>query len=437
MTYQSHINDSVPFMSQAPVISSLPQRLLLLAPHNSYRIGPYLQAAKELGIEVTIASAGKHSLVSAISEGLHIDFADPDTAVGLLHAAHLSTPFSAVIGSDDHSVKLASRVAEALGLSHNPPGAAAIARRKDKARACLQSAGVNVPAHFRIDLQQSLPEQVNTLRYPCVLKPLAMSASRGVIRVDDEADFFQAAARIETILRDTEHEEEGRYIFVEEYIDGIEVAYEGMLDKGELQQLALFDKPDALQGPYFEESYYITPSRHSESMQQAVHATVAVACHAYGLRQGPVHAELRIDAEGKVWVMEVAARTIGGECARLVELATGQRLETLVLAQALGMDIPKRTFSGGAGVLMIPIPRAGILRRVEGTMDAQAVEGIEELVISVREGHELVPVPDGSSYLGFIYAVAGDAQQAEQALREAHARLNIVTAPLFRLQAGK
>lgn len=418
-------------------MSASTPRLLLLAPHNSYRIGPYLQAAKELAVEVTIASAGKHSLVPAISEGLHIDFSEPAAAIALLRAAHLSTPFSAVIGSDDHSVELASRVAQALGLPHNPPGAAAIARRKDKARACLQAAGVKVPAHFRIDLQKSLIEQASALSYPCVLKPLAMSASRGVIRVNDDTEFFRAAARIETILRETEHAEEGRYVLVEEYIEGIELAYEGMLDNGSLQQLALFDKPDALQGPYFEETYYITPSRHSGSLQQAVHATVAAACRAYGLRQGPVHAELRIDAAGDIWVMEVAARTIGGECARLVELATAQRLETLVIAQALGRDISRQDFNGGAGVLMIPIPEAGVLRRVEGTLDAQAVKGIEELVISVREGHELVPVPDGSSYLGFIYAVADDAQQAEQALRTAHAKLKIVTAPLFRLHAGQ
>ncbi|WP_126456659.1 ATP-grasp domain-containing protein [Sulfuriflexus mobilis] len=421
-------------MSQSQNISSLARRLLLLAPHNSYRIAPYLQAAAELGVEVTIASAGKHSLVSAISEGLHIDFNDPDAAIALLHSVHLATPFDAVMGSDDHSVELASQVAEALGLPHNPPGAAAIARRKDKARACLQSAGVRVPAHFQLDLHHSLAGQINAVRYPCVLKPLAMSASRGVIRVDDEEGLLKAAARIETLLRDTKDEEEGRYVLVEDYIEGLEVAYEGMLDKGLLQQLALFDKPDALQGPYFEETYYITPSRHEIALQQAAHETVAAACQAYGLQQGPVHAELRMDAEGKLWVMEVAARTIGGECARLVELATGQRLETLVIAQALGQVIPQKEFSGGAGVLMIPIPKAGILRRVEGTLAAQAVEGIEELVISVREGHELVPVPDGASYLGFIYAVAEDAPQAEQALRAAHAKLTIVTAPLFGIE---
>ena len=411
-------------------------RLLLLAPHNSYRIAPYLHAAEELGVEVTIASAGKHSLISAISEGLHIDFENPDEAVALLKEAHQSRPFNAVLGSDDYSVELACKVAKTLGLPHNSPDAAGIARRKDKARACLQAAGVNVPDHLRIDLTQSLAEQIATVSFPCVLKPLAMSASRGVIRVNDKDEFLKAAARIETILRDTRDEEEGRYLLVEEYIEGIEVAYEGMLDEGELKTLALFDKPDALQGPYFEETYYITPSRHSDSRQQAVHETVAAACQAYGLMEGPVHAELRIDAEERVWVMEVAARTIGGECARLVELATGQRLETLVLAQALGREVPQKPFAGGAGVLMIPIPKSGILRRVEGTLEAQSVKGIEELVISVREGHELVPVPDGSSYLGFIYAVADDPKQAEQALREAHAKLNIVTAPLFRMQAG-
>ena len=420
----------------AAMSASIP-RLLLLAPHNSYRIAPYLSAAQELGVEVTVASAGRHSLVSAISEGLHIDFDKPAAALAVLQQAHLSTPFSAVIGSDDRSSELACQAAAIFGLPYNPPGAAAIARRKDKARACLQAAGVRVPSHFLLDLQQPLAAQLDKLRYPCVLKPLALSASRGVIRADDAAAFSRAAARIETILRDTQHAEEGRYVLVEDYIEGIEVAYEGLLDHGELQQLALFDKPDALQGPFFEETYYITPSRHNDGLQRAVHKTVADACRAYGLQQGPVHAEVRIDVHGRVWVMEVAARTIGGECARLVELATGQRLETLVLAQALGEQLPRSNFSGGAGVLMIPIAEPGILRRVEGTLAAQAVDGVVELVISVREGHELIPVPEGSSYLGFIYAVTEDAVQAEQALREAHAKLKIVTAPLFRLRAGQ
>jgi len=416
-----------------PMPSSVQPRLLIIAPHSSYRIAPYIQAAESLGVAVTIASAGEHSLISVISQGLHIDFSDHEKALADIIAVVEQTPFAAILGTDDMSVALAASVASALGLPHNPPESAVLARRKDKARACLQAHDVLVPSHHRIELEQPISAQLEALEYPCVLKPLAMSGSRGVIRVDDVAAAQSALARIITILRDVEIPEESSAILAEDFIAGREVAYEGLLSAGDLATLALFDKPDPLDGPFFEESYYISPSRLSDSLQQKIKQTVAAACKAYGLQQGPVHAELRIDAQDNVWVMEVAARTIGGECARLVELATGQKLEKLVLAQLLDLPLPSMEFTGGAGVLMIPIPRAGILRRIEGTAAARAVGGIEELVISVRDGHELIPLPEGSSYLGFIYAVADSAAEAESALRQAHAHLKIITAPLFKL----
>jgi len=410
-------------------------RLLIIAPHSSYRIAPYLQAAENLGVDVTIASAGEHSLISIINKGLHINFSNHEQALSEIVTAAKQTPFAAILGTDDMSVALAANAARALGLAHNPVEAALLARRKDKARACLDLAGVAVPPHQRIELTESITAQLETLEYPCVLKPLAMSGSRGVIRVDDVASAQTAMTRIMAILREVEEPDESAAIFAEKFIAGREVAYEGLLDDGSLKTLAIFDKPDPLEGPFFEESYYISPSRLSSPLQEKITQTVTMACSAYGLQQGPIHAELRIDAEDKVWVMEVAARTIGGECARLVELATGQKLEELVLAQLLGLTLPRIEFKGGAGVLMIPIPRAGILRRVEGTAEARAVPGIKELVISVRDGHELVPLPEGSSYLGFIYAVAGSAAEAESALREAHQYLKIVTAPLFKLRS--
>lgn len=417
-------------------MTALARRLLLIAPHNSYRIAPYIEAASRLGIEVTIASAGAHSLIDVISNGLHIDFSNQAEAIATLLAAAREKPFHAVLGTDDASVGIAAELACELGLKHNPPAAAIFTRRKDRARQCLQSAGVPVPGFQRIEFNQSVTAQLEQLSFPCVLKPLAMSASRGVIRVNNLDEALAATARIETILRDVLLAEEREAILAEAFITGREVAYEGILDSGELKCLAMFDKPEPLNGPYFEETYYITPSRLPAPIQQQVHSIVSDACMAYGLQQGPVHAELRIDEQGNAWVMEVAARTIGGECARLVELATGQPLENLVLAQLLGLELKPAVFEGGAGVLMIPIPSAGILRRIEGLSAARSVPGIEELVISVRDGHELVTLPEGSSYLGFIYAVADDAAAAEQALREAHSRLKIVTAPLFKLQAA-
>lgn len=416
-----------------PMKTSARRHLLIIAPHHSYRIAPYIKAAEQLEINITIASAGEHSLISVINKGLHIDFSDEEKALADILTAAVQTPFNAVLGTDDVSVALAAKVAKALGLLHNPPAAALFARRKDRARACLQSAGVAVPAFQRIELNQSIYDQLGKLKYPCVLKPLAMSGSRGVIRVDDSCAAETAVNRIMTILREVDVAEESAAILAEAFIEGHEVAYEGLLSKGHLTTLALFDKPDPLNGPYFEETYYISPSRLTRKVQQQIQQTVLDACRAYGLQQGPVHAELRIDGDDKVWVLEVAARTIGGECARLVELVTGQALEKLVLAQLLEINIPTMTFDGGAGVLMIPIPAAGILRRIEGIAAARAVKNIEELLISVRDGHELVPLPEGASYLGFIYAVADSAEAAERALREAHSKLKIVTAPIFKL----
>ena len=208
-----------------------------------------------------------------------------------------------------------------------------------------------------------------------------------------------------------------------------------MLHHGELRVLALFDKPDPLEGPFFEETYYITPSRLDAGTQALIRQRVAQACAAYGLVTGPVHAELRLH-DGEAWILEVAARTIGGQCARLLRFGTGHGLEEQVIAEALGQALTPNADNGAAGVLMIPIPRAGILRRVEGLLAAQRMPYIEDIEISVREAYELVPLPEGASYLGFIFARAPTPELAEQALREAHACLNIVVAPVWKVGKG-
>lgn len=410
-------------------------RVLLIAPRDSYRIAPYLSAAEKLGIEVQLASEGLHTPTGLETAGLRIDFDQPGSSQEKLLAIARDLAWNAVIGADDSSVELAASVSAALGLRHNPPQAVRYARRKDLARQQLAARGVPVPEYWLIDLVQPLTPQLSSITYPCVAKPVALSGSRGVIRANNQRELEQTIARIQTILSHHADSAERNSVLVEAFIPGQEVAVEGMLNDGQFTALAIFDKPDPLDGPYFEETYYITPSRHSESVQEAVTTTVARACEAYGLREGPVHAECRINEQG-VWVLEVAARTIGGLCGRLLRFGTGYGLEELVLTQALGERISLRQASGGAGVLMIPIPQAGILRRVEGLMAARAVPGIEDAVIDVREGYELVPLPEGSSYLGFIYARADTPAAAETALREAHANLRIVVAPLWRAEAG-
>jgi len=410
-----------------------PPRLLLIAPHSSYRIAPYLHAAQALGVEVLVASTSEHSLVSAVAEGLRIDLHRPEQALAsLLDEARLR-PFAGVIASDDSAVDLAARIAQQLDLPHNPPAAVRLTQRKDQARARLQEHGVPVPGFTRMDLQSDLAPQLAALHYPCVLKPLNLSGSRGVIRADNPQQAMAAAQRIAAIVAELDDAEAQRHILVEDYLPGIEVALEGTLHNGKLQVLALFDKPEPLQGPYFEESYYITPSRLAEGQQALIARRVSEACAAYGLVHGPVHAELRLH-NGEASILEVAARTIGGQCAQLLKQGSGHSLEALVIAQAMGKPLASATDNSAAGVLMIPIPRAGILRRVEGLGAARRVPHILDVEISVREGYELIPLPEGAAYLGFIFARAKTPEQVESALREAHAKLTFVTAPLWRLQ---
>ena len=295
------------------------KRLLLISHHNSYRIAPYIKAALNLGLDVTIASEGKHSLVTEVANGIHIDFSDVDSSIDKILIENKTTPFSGILGSDDQTVELAAHIAEALSLPHNPPSAALCSHRKDLARARLALSACPVPIHCLIDLSLPLDRQIKGLPWPCVLKPLNMSASRGVIRANNEDEFISACERLRTILATAENEFEQNHVLVEDYIDGIEIAYEGFLQDGELNTITIFDKPDPLVGPYFAETIYVTPSTLSNGVQASIKSVIQKACSVYGLRTGAVHAECRIDDKNTVWILEIASRTIGGDCGRLLD----------------------------------------------------------------------------------------------------------------------
>jgi len=409
-------------------------RLLLIAPPNSYRTVSYLESARDQGVDVLVASEGEHSLVSAIASGLHLDLDAPE-ALDLLLAANRERPFNGVVATDDTTVELGSRIAATLGLPHNPPQAARYSHRKDLSRKVLQAAGLRTPASRVLDLTAAIAPQLQGLELPCVVKPLSLSASRGVIRADTPQQVQAACQRIQSIISSEGLADDyvSSHVLVETFISGPEVALEGLLHRGRLDVLAIFDKPDPLEGPFFEETYYITPSRHAAATRQEIIQCVRDACDGLGLREGPVHAEVRIGKSGCA-IIEVAARTIGGECARLLNFGTGHSLEDLVIAHATGRPLSIERSSGAAGVLMIPITQAGSLRRIEGITRARAVPFIEDILINIRDGYELVPLPEGSSYLGFMFARAPVPGQVEASLRAAHAELKIVVAPLIRIE---
>ncbi len=408
-------------------------RLLLLVPTTTYRTQDFVEAARGLDVDMVVASERPNVLSERLPDNLlTLDFADPEKAAREVAALARIKPFNAVVPVDDRTTVVAAAIAAALGLPGNSVAAVAATRNKHRMREALSKAGVPSPPYLLFTLADDPALAAPRVPYPCVLKPTLLAASRGVIRADNEREFVAAWRRIEAILKTDEVAALGAgtdQILVEGFIPGREVALEGLLVKGVLRVLALFDKPDPLDGPFFEETIYVTPSRLPADTETAIADVTAWAARALGLSDGPIHAELRVN-EGGAWVIEIAARSIGGLCSRTLRFGTGLTLEELILRHALGIEIGSlERAPGPTGVMMIPIPRGGILEEVRGLPAAKAVPGIEEITITIHPGQEVVPLPEGSRYLGFIFARGETPEAVEAALREAHRRLDFGIAP--------
>jgi biotin carboxylase len=403
-------------------------RLLLLLPTTTYRIHDFLEAARTLGVDLVCASEKPNTLEPQLPDHfLTLDFADPDGAASTVAAFARTHPIRAVVGVDDMTAVAAAAIAERLGLTSSGVAAVATARDKYQMRQCLAAAGLPIPRYRRIALKDDPFLAARGVGFPCVLKPLTLSASRGVIRANNVDQFMAAFRRIAALLARDDVVVTGDgadYLLAEAFIPGVEVALEGLMMGGTLHTLALFDKPDPLDGPFFEETIYVTPSRLPADVQTRLREVTARACAALGLTEGPVHAELRVSDAGPC-VLEIAARSIGGLCSRTLRFGTGMTLEEIILRHALGRPIASLDRERrAAGVMMIPIPRAGRLVAVEGEAAARAVTGIEEVSITAHRGQELVPLPEGWQYLGFIFARGDTPAAVEATLRDAHARLH-------------
>jgi biotin carboxylase len=395
------------------------KRLLLLAATTGYQTKIFAEAAQSLGLDLVMATDRCHVLDDPWGDhALPVRFEEPEAAAANL--AQLAPPPDAIVAIGDRPAYIAALTAQSLGLPYNSPESVAACRNKFLAREKFRSAGLPVPRFARLPLSGA----ANPIGYPCVLKPLGLSASRGVIRADDDREFAEAFARIRAILTSPEilrlHEEQDQFIHVEEFIEGREFALEGILTDGKLQVLAVFDKPDPLDGPYFEETLYITPSREPEASDLI--ATTERAIAALGLTRGPIHAEMRLNSSG-VWMLEVAARPIGGICVKALRFGANgsMSLEELILRHAAGEDVRRvERESKASGVMMIPIPKNGIYR---GVANLEKASDIAEVIITAKEGQRLLRLPEGNSYLGFIFAAAATPDQAEDTIRRAHAEL--------------
>ncbi len=433
-------------------------RVLVLATTTGYQTRAFGDAAARLGVELVFATDRCHLIEDPWQDrAIPIRFYDEDASVAAILASAAASPLDGVLVVGDRPTVIAARVAEALGLPWHPPAAAIAARHKLLTRERLRDAGLPVPWFIPVALSSRLsalsqePSALSPqpLSYPCVLKPVALSGSRGVMRANDAAELEAALERLRALMQQpevrAERNEAHAEALIEGFIPGREYALEGLMTRGELEVLAIFDKPDPLDGPFFEETIYLTPSSAPDGTQRAIVDGVTLAAQALDLRHGPIHAECRV-SPGGVYVLEVAARPIGGLCARALRFQSAISsqqsaisLEELLLRQALGEAVaPYRREAVAAGVMMIPIPRRGVLRRVDGIDEASQVAGIDAIHITAKPDQLLVPLPEGASYLGFIFARAARAALVEQALRAAHARLAfIIEAEFPVLTAGQ
>lgn len=406
------------------------RRIMLLTTVRSYRLEAFRAAAERLGVSIVTGLDLPPKLAEQWPEAVSLSFDAPDGAARKIAGYASDYPLSAVLAVDDSGSLVAAAASELLGLSHNSPRSAEAARDKYLMRCLLRDGGARV-LWFRRFTTADDPRAVAALApYPCVVKPTNLNGSRGVMRANDPDQLVSAIHRLSRMIAPGDAP---RPYLVEAFIPGVEVALEGLLDNGELRVLALFDKPDPLDGPFFEETIYVTPSRLPSATQAAIAEATAVAARALGLRVGPVHAELRVNEEG-VWIVEIAGRSIGGLCSQVLRFGVDASLEELILRQAVGLSLgdtapPDRA----AGVMMIPIPEAGLLRRVEGVEEAAAVALIEGVEITARLNYPLVPLPEGDSYLGFIFARGPAPAAVEAALRQAHSQLRFTIDPIIEL----
>ncbi len=409
--------------------------ILFLATTTGYQTRMFGAAAGRLGVQLVFATDRCDQLDDPWwDSAIPIRFHREAESVDAILRAVSSDPPAGVLAVGDRATVIAAHIAEKLGRPGHPPYAAAAARDKRVMRQLMRAARLNVPWFEALSITANAADYAKLLPYPVVVKPITLSGSRGVMRADSAREFTLAFERLQRLLRMPDvlamRDAAASTVQVESFIEGPEFAVEGVLHHGELHTLAIFDKPDPLDGPFFEETIYVTPTRVSDEAQRSIHAAVAAACHALGLCHGPIHAECRINRQG-VFVLEVAARPIGGLCARALAFAgaAGQdiSLEELLLRHALGESPGRwRRERRASGVMMIPIPRAGLYRRADGVDEARAVPGITGVEITAKPDQQLVPLPEGGSYLGFMFARGESPDCVEHALREAHAKLRFV-----------
>ncbi len=394
--------------------------VIVILPSGTYRAQDFVKAADSLGIDLVVASEQPPPMDMG-DRYLQIDCSDPHLAAEALADLADRVLVDGVVAADDPGVVTAALTAKRLGLPGNPPEGASATRDKLAMRRLLAAGEVPQPRFAPLPPEADAGDVAAEIGFPAVIKPADRTASQGVIRVDGPDEATRAAERIRRIVGDDE-----TTLVVEEYVAGAEIAIEGLVHDGDLQVLATFDKPDTSEGPYFPETIFVTPSRLDQARLAGVTRQAGAAVRALGLRTGPVHIEMRV-SETRAWIIEVAARSIGGLCSRSLNFGLmGTSLESLILRNSLGLDVGHlRREPVASGVLMLPNPGTGVVAGVLGEAETRALDGVTGIDLTVVPGTPISAAPEGDRYLGFVYARAATPELVEETLRKAMITLEV------------
>ena len=405
--------------------------VILIIPSASYRTGPFMNAIKKLDLKVLVISDKSQVFSGKYPDNLIIiNFNHwKDKSVEISKWAK-NNGLKAVIGVDEESIVLAANLSNFLNVDHNSIESVLLTKNKYLMRTELIKTGLCSPWFKIFSIYESSNKIINEISFPCVIKPTFLSGSRGVMRVNTKKELSEGIKTLNELLSLDELRKRGGkqsdYIMIEEYIPGKEVAIEGIVSEGKLTMLAIFDKPELLEGPTFEETIIVTPSVLTKKIQYSLLETLQVVVKALGIVKGPVHAEARINRNGN-YILECASRSIGGLCSKVLEFQGGISLEELILRSYLGRNIEKSKLIGNArGVMMMPTEKKGILKEIGGVKDALVVKGVTDLQITVKPGEKLQPLPKGDRYLGFIFAGGNNQEFVINALKNAWSKIEIV-----------
>ena len=405
--------------------------VILIIPSASYRTGPFMNAIKKLDLKVLVISDKSQVFSGKYPDNLIIiNFNHwKDKSVEISKWAK-NNGLKAVIGVDEESIVLAANLSNFLNVDHNSIESVLLTKNKYLMRTELKKTGLCSPWFKIFSIYESSNKIINEISFPCVIKPTFLSGSRGVMRVNTKKELSEGIKTLNELLSlDELRKRAGKqsdYIMIEEYIPGKEVAIEGIVSEGKLTMLAIFDKPELLEGPTFEETIIVTPSVLTKKIQYSLLETLQIVVKALGIVKGPVHAEARINKNGN-YILECASRSIGGLCSKVLEFQGGISLEELILRAYLGRNIEKSKLIGNArGVMMMPTEKKGILKEIGGVKDALVVNGVTDLQITVKPGEKLQPLPKGDRYLGFIFAEGNNQEFVINALKNAWSKIEIV-----------